>query len=338
MLRYYLAAFLLLPVFSHGLGFGVQSELDAWSEPVPVAQMIDGWRSTGTGQYAQGRFFSEFYMQADGWRMGWVNRKDYHLQFSRDTARFYGLLEQQELAPGSYPLDLTVNTLESRGVHFTRFIPLPFAELQLGISLLRPFAMNSGELTGLGDVSSSGQQGFEYNLDYRFSHNALLEQDAENTNGLAHALDARVDIPFANGGRLNFRADDVFYRVYWRQIGRSQGCIYQNRVALTVCQQNYVQDSEYAGEQLLSGKYQLQYTQPLHENISAGARLDAWGYYREFSPVLSLHQWQFVYGMQHGLWSLAYAAERIKLSAGLDTAAVNTARQWHLYCDWNVDF
>lgn len=336
MWRSFIAGLLLWPAISMATGIGAYTELDAWSEPVPVAQMLDGWRTRGEGQYAQGRWLAGIYVAQAGWQLGWFERKDYHLNFSRNTARFYALLENQQLPEGTYPLDLEVNTLESRGVRATYFIPLSFGELKVGASLLRPYATHQGSLTGLGEVNASGQQSFEYNIDYRFSRNALLEQNADNVRGFGHALDMHLNMPLA-GGTVTLDADDVFYRVYWQQIGRSQGCIYQNRLVLTVCQQNYVQDSEYSGQQVLPGKYQLAYRYPLVNSVALAMRVNVWGYYHDISPEVHLAQWQFGYGLQKGLATLGYTARQFTLQAGLDAGAVHTAKQWHLACDWNMD-
>jgi hypothetical protein len=331
------AGLLLWPALTSALGLGIKTELDAYSEPVPVLQMIDGWQQGGVGQYAQGRWVSELYLRDATWQFGWVSRKDYYLRFSRDTARFYHKLENQQLEAGQYPLDLEVNTLESRGFNASHFIPLSFGGLSLGLSVLRPYAMHQGSLSGIGEVSSSGIQSFEYNLDYRYSRHALLEQDADNTNGLAHAFAVHLEIPFAHS-KLNLLADDVFYRVYWRQIGRSQGCIYQNRISLSVCEQNFVQDTEDTGVQILPGKYQLNYEQNVTSGYNATLNVTYWGLYRELTPGFSANLWSLGYGLQYHLLTLGLHTPQLTLQVGLDTAAVHTAKQWRLLCDWNMDF
>lgn len=333
-----LVGLLCWPALTSALALGIKTELDAYSEPVPVQQMLAGWQQGGVGEYAQGRWISEVYLREPAWQMGWVSRKDYHLAFSRDTARFYSKLENQQLGPGSYPLDLRVNTLESQGLKFIRFIPLSFGQLSVGGALLRPYAMHQGSLSGLGEVSASGAQGFEYNLDYRYSHNALLEQDAENTNGLAHAFEMHLDIPLQGGRQLSLQADDVFYRVYWRQIGRSQGCIYKNRVTLSVCEQNFVRDSQYSGTQDLPGKYQLTVRQDFSEGLHASMTATHWGLFRELTPGLASDKWSLGYGLQYHLLTLGWQTTQFALQAGLDTGAVHTAKQWRLLCDWNIGF
>lgn len=251
---------ILITVFGSNFVYGsigVYSLTKGFSEPVPLQQMFEGWRQTGIGTKAQGRqrlgviwVLDKQFVNAYFSAMGIEKRWDYHLRFSKDTARFYSLLERQGLSEGRYPLRLSVNAVEANALFFQNQLVSPWGILTTRLNLLDGLAVQAGQLKGVGEVLGDGQYSFEYDLDYQFSENKLLDARVNGASGNGYSLDVAFERPVFKSV-VTLGASDLFYRMHWKAIGKSDGCLFRNRAQLEVCDRNYVQDSKSEFVQML---------------------------------------------------------------------------------------
>ena len=101
----------------------IYTELDSFSlsEPQPIYETIKDWQ----GHYEGGDFaetFNRFELgfRWHNWRVGYVARYDYRMNFSRDTALFY-YQDKNDLTPESdyvYDVDIEAYHQSSQGIAF----------------------------------------------------------------------------------------------------------------------------------------------------------------------------------------------------------------------------
>lgn len=314
---------------------GAYTHLEGYSEPVPIQQMIDGWEETGVGEVAQAkariglgaityvRFWD--YLSLD--EFGLERRWDYHLEFSRDTARFYSILENQGLAPGEYPLDLDVNAVEGRALYFKFKSVMPAGVLATAkLNVIEAHKFQNGSLKGVGEVLADESYSFEYDLDYQYSRNQLLNQSVSTSKAYGHSLDLDLEAHISSDWYLNAGVKDAFYNIYWKDVASSEGCLFRQRQNLTFCDQNFVQDSR------------KDFTQTLPSDAYANVRFRQFGVgIRKWGKetYLPVHVYFYPFVIEHDIAHQSVAVqwkanEFREVSIGLDNIDVQQAKVWRL--------
>ncbi len=313
---------------------GVYVDAKAISEPVAVQQMIEGWERSGVGERAQAkvRTGTAFKLNMPVYAgvvwsdIGVEKRWDYYLKFSRDTARFYGRLEAQSLDEGRYPLDLNVNGLEAKALYVTFSQAFGQANWYLRLNLLKGQAVQYGSLKGEGEVLADGGYSFEYDLDYQYSRDQLLKRQGEIENGYGYSIDAVFDLLFSSGVGLQLSVTDGLYQMHWQNVSRSEGCLFRQRVQLTHCDQNFVQDGRRDFVQALPAEYKVSLD---YQSLSVGLQ--------EWNGLHSLPLgWQFKnITLQYDVFQQASSVkwqqgEYRAVSIGLDHYDPRQAKYWQL--------
>lgn len=310
-------------------GWMVESQVRAYSEPVPMQQMLDGWSQSGRGELAQGRMRTRLgWLFAGGYvqQVGVEKRADYHLKFSRDTARFYSLLEHQGLAAGDYPLDLSVNAMEGNAFYLESFIPLSLGVLTFRVNVIDGEKMQYGSLRGEGSVHDDGHYNFEYDLDYRYTKNVLTDTIADDVQGWGYSVDAKVSSSVYSG-LLTLGVTDLFYRVHWEELGKSDGCLFRERAQLRYCDQNFVQDSTRRFVQYLPEEWFARFER--HNAVLDWRLWDGEHYFMVSQKFLGRYRvgYEVVHGSVEAVFNIGQAQE---VKVGLDHYDVSKSRVWTL--------
>ncbi len=316
----------------------IDTYLYAFSEPVPNQQMIDGWDESGVGEYAQAKArLSLGAIVHPNWSVGVQKRWDYHFLFTRDTARFYSLLENQDLTVGTYPLDLSVNGLESRALFLQYFIPLSSSvDVTITPYVIKPDRVQWGRLKGEGEVLPNGQYSFEYDLDYQYSRDALLERNAKNVEGWGHALDVALDVQVSEQVSAHIWMKDAFYSIYWQALDRSEGCLFRSRSQLEVCDQNFVRDSVDSGVQTLPMEAGLKVKWAVLPRLHLDTAYWEWGKDSTWEVGVNWRVMRLYSDFLHDSVGIGYQSDRVQFSIGLDDTSIDNARywQWALGLTW----
>lgn len=230
------AVFVFIVLFSkQSLAAGVQLYSDVYllSPVTQISKVEDGWEPKGTGSYmqAKARLGSRLAL-TDNWSVGVHKRLDYLVHFDQATSDFYSAIENNELPAGQYPLHLRVNAIRSHGFEVSRIIPLssivPFtndSDLVIRSSLLSGNRVQDGLLTGAGAVAENGDISYQYNLDYFYDEQRLLDSEEVEVNGWGHSFDVHWKGIFARGYSVSLELNDLFYRMYWQELDHDAGCL-----------------------------------------------------------------------------------------------------------------
>lgn len=221
---------LLLIVFSNKsqakqLGFYFDVELNS---PAVYLQDLHGdWQSNDHGRYAYGKgVMGSWFQASNAWAVGVQRRVYYLLDFTHETAVFYGQLENQQLAAGEYPLSLKINAHSSDSLYLQHTGGItPSLRFQVSAYGHKGRQVQSATLEGEGRVFDSGSHEYQYELDYYYDYNQLFDRDEPDANGYGHSLDFNIYYELNKHTDLFLRAEDVFYRMYWHEINQDQGCV-----------------------------------------------------------------------------------------------------------------
>jgi len=270
---------------------GAQAQLHVYSRALATSPAIaiekfdSNWASAGAGNHAQVKARAGIELKLNpSWSVGLEQRLDYVLHFSEPTAQFYKKLENQGLAPGEYPLQLSVNAVLGTSVFAQYFIPLSNnGSFSIKTHVLQPNRVQDGQLTGVGHVAADGSSDYRYELDYNYDQNQLVNGNDYPVSGWGHSFDVRYNYKAGSGWTFTASWLDIWHRIYWSAINRDVGCLSRPSPAdcfVTSKQKNQVQNLPVTSEILIEkslesglGLY-LQTSQwSRHDSLQMGANV-----------------------------------------------------------------
>ena len=219
------AAMLLLALgcaFPAGATPGFYARLDSfnYSEPVSLDAALNDWQGRFRGGDKQ---WSSQWLEAGyrhhRWSLSALYRRDYWLDFSRDTAELYYRTEHRlPLQAGRrYEVDIKAYGFSARGVRAGwRQRPLPGLSLAWGLSLFNAADLLDGRLRGQATALADNDYAYDVSVDYAYDKDRLFERQAEAPDGQGLSLDLRaVYVPSA---RITLRATviDLLGAIRWR--------------------------------------------------------------------------------------------------------------------------
>lgn len=201
------------------------------SQPVPVYDMINGWRASyRDGEYA----FSDSRVRAgvewQGVRLLYEQRASGYLTFNKATARLYHQVEQGKVVTGTDRLVLDVRFLTAEGIGASY-------EWQWGAVTWQPtfvyyhvdqyqFGRLRGRAQGRDDISVA--------LDYYYHEDKLL--DDKNVPGFADGVSLSMQWRYQQPQwALVVGIEDAFNRWYLNEAGHTEGCVRLGGEGTPVC-------------------------------------------------------------------------------------------------------
>lgn len=305
---------------------GLDLETRVQSPAIPINELIDGWAESGQGQYAQGRAQFESWVRLDrGWTLGYVKRADYHLAFTQQTSLFYSRLEDFDLEAGRYPLSLSVNALSAEGLFAQYFIPLSTkGRLSLKASVLQGSVVQLGTLRGEGEVFGDGSYEYQYDLDYYYDHNRLLNSPEEAVEGYGYSLDIGLEYSLGRHWSLEGEIKDWIYHMHWLNINRDEGCLASPVTAN--CDGKSSQES--VRQRIRSDSRWRIYGKGQRWNPYV-----QWGSWLRHSEVelgVLYKKWSLGWEANHRVVNLSYESDRLQVKWAFDSPLYKQAHQWQL--------
>lgn len=306
------------------LGFSLEAKLS--SPAVEFSKLTQDWvvDHDGTHSYAMGRLDSWFEVN-DRWRVGFVKRADYLLEYSKETAEFYTRLEDNELEAGVYDLDLRVNGLMSQGIYARYQIPINFRG-HLGVTLygLQGSIVQLGTLSGSGEVFENGDFEYQYDLNYYFDHSRLLNSPEENVSGVGYALD--IDLVYSLGRHWSLKGSikDLANAMYWSTINRDQGCV--SRPASGNC---FGVTSVTTKRQVVSSQSKWM-IYGLKGVVRPYVQWQSWGRSEAWIAGVLINKYSIGWDLNQNVANFTYDSDRLRVKWGFDHVNVNDAHQWHI--------
>jgi hypothetical protein len=228
------AVFLLsaLPIKSQAQQLGFYFAGAIHSPAIKFNSDSSRWASNNNGDYAyaDARVGSWFSI-SDRLVVGVEKRITHYLEFTPETAEFYGQLEDNDIPVGRYPLSLDVNSAKSNAL-FVKYIFVPLEGLQLVLAayVLKGLDSQQAVISGLGEVTvnpdtEENTYSYRYDLDYLYGYDELFDTESLDAIGYGHSFD--LDATYVVNRQLTARLSvkDAFYRLYWSQLNHDNGCV-----------------------------------------------------------------------------------------------------------------
>jgi len=301
------------------------------SPAMEIIKIDSSWENPGSDEYAQGRARIGSVWQLSGrWGIGLERRWDYHLGFNHDTSQFYSGLENNEIADGIYDLDLSVNVSRSKSLYLLSIIPLS-SDLRFWLKshFIQGERGQFGYLRGQGQVTSS-QLSYKWDLEYQYDENKIFEGSRLAVSGWGHSFDIGFTYQLNESNQLNLEVLDAFYRLYWKGLGRDEGCI--NRPLTPDCvvfsqKANLTQSFPV----LLSGSWV--YIFP--NGLSMTSNLQKWSRHESLFASLGWKHYQIGYDLVNDSYNLGYESTYLKVKWSADKLNYEAAKHWQLTLDMN---
>ncbi len=201
-------------------GFFARLESFNYSEPVSLDDALNGWQGRFRGGERQwsSQWLEAGYRRHD-WSLSALYRRDYWLDFSRDSAELYYRTGQRlPLQAGRrYAVDIRAYGFSARGVRGGwRQRPLPGLSLAWGLSLFNAGELLDGRLHGQATALAANDYAYDVSVDYAYDRDRLFERQAAAPGGQGLSLDLRA--VYSPSPRLTLRAKviDLLGAIRWR--------------------------------------------------------------------------------------------------------------------------
>ncbi|EAT10799.1 hypothetical protein HF888_08475 [Bermanella marisrubri] len=301
------------------------------ASPVLDIGDVDGdWSLVDDGRMIQGgaRIGSAWHFSSL-WTLSVEQRADYIVHFSEETAQFYSALENNQIEPGIYPLSLNVKAVKANGLALSKSWLLGHASrLELSVNLYEGLRVQSGRLTGQGSVSEQGAVRYDYQIDYGYDENRLLDSPRNSVTGWGHGLDIHYKARF-NRWSFDLAFNDLLYRYYWRA-PRDKGCL--SRPLKPDCSVQSL-DREWRQSIPHTHEGQLQYHLSRDLDKPVPSLLYDWQYWGRFeSHSFGVKQGSFSvqYEFTKKILGFAYQSDWLAVKWQFDEVELSRARYWQL--------
>ena len=190
-----------------------------YSEPYSIQHALNGGEEPFTGgDTVLTHNWGEIGVSYKGIGIGYLQRYDYDLLFSEDTAEFNHLITNKEPLPEgrTYDLRLEARNYRTEGVRLSYDFNL-FKKLRinLGGAYLKGLYLTEGQAQGYATVLNEGDYDFQFDVDYYYSKDFLFDRSVEQPQGYGYSLDFYIDWEILRGFNLKLRGIDVLGELYW---------------------------------------------------------------------------------------------------------------------------
>ena len=218
------------------VSFIIESEVDSYSEPVPVYQISHDWKKgfqEGSFAYAHGSFKTGIAISKTRFHFGYIQRYDYVIDLNPDTAELIYFSEQDISIPdgSEYEIDFTGHHNKSNGVYLgTEFSWRGKTHLYVESQFLFSNQIEDARLVGQGSADEDGGIQAMANIEYRYNEDKLFELNNKGepkAKGIALAMKGEH-----SEGKHHFRLDikDLYYRMDWDRAAGTLGRLDSNVV------------------------------------------------------------------------------------------------------------
>lgn len=211
----------------------VRIESMTYSQPNSIKSALNEWRGPFNGGTRQWTFNTiESGVETNDWSLGVFYRKDYNLQFSKDTAEAYYLLKNKEPLPigNHYQLDLKAASFAAKGVRATwRIVPSSRLQMRLGLSLFSASSLIDGSIYGNGTALTDNSYAYNAAVDYHYSRDYLFKREVSAPSGIGASLDFGFLANIRPWLRVRGHVDDLMGSIWWKNAPYTTATANSNR-------------------------------------------------------------------------------------------------------------
>lgn len=369
-MQFWLSVFLLLFTTSCFAGFAekyqsyaadfvddyqpyIISEVTAYSRAIAIKGIASDWQGRfygGDRAVSYARF--ETGIQRNDWQIGVLNRCDYQIKFSRQTAEFVYLTNNKKpLEPGKqYKLRLEGLSSCSYGLRLGRSIEvLPSLKANLSVSYLRSSSFVDGRLVGVAVGTTGKDYDFQFDTDYLYSRDVLFGRDNSTPVGHGYTVDIKLDWQLTDQLSSQLSIIDIASRMVWNDAPHTlatagsnnktfdeEGYLVYEPVASGVESYKSLSHrlprklfftSQYRWSETIDTLFEFQ-NFGIEQFSSIGA---GWRYGNR-------HHFQGLYTTQVQALTLRYAWRRLRFELGSDHTEINLVRYFKLYLSYRQPF
>jgi len=214
-------------------GIYFMADADSYAAPIAIKAFITGWHGSlhgGDTAFADADVESGLRLGSNS--VGYVWRYDYLLDFSPQTAAIYYEYKNRltPMPQQLQSLSIDVNHVETRGMQFAHEFQLREAgdwRLRAAVNLLKGTQLTVGTLDGAAqfsgpDFKPDSIASLEADIDYRYSHPALHEQDLDwfppAPEGDGYGLDVDLKGDFSARTHASLSVRNALGYVYWKDV------------------------------------------------------------------------------------------------------------------------
>jgi Family of unknown function (DUF5723) len=191
----------------------------SYSEPVAIKSILDKWQPPFKGgdkafTYSK----AELGVRWDNWQFGFLQRLDYQLGFSPETAELIYLTKNRlPLEAGKeYELRIKAQHSYSRGLRLAYQHKVSSTiNVGLAASYLQGKALTNGSIQGIAQATAEKDYDFQFDTDYFYSRDVLFERDVTSPTGNGYSLDLHIDWRANKYFSAQLDVVDLIGKIFW---------------------------------------------------------------------------------------------------------------------------
>lgn len=191
---------------------------DSFSDGVPIHQLIDDLEgeAPSSGELAFTHNQLDIGWQQGDWKLGWLFRYDYFIEFNNDTMQLAYLGENDLPIPErAYDVRLQANHLRAQGLWLAKsFSWQDRLQGEWRLNLLKADQNIDGALKGSVQADAAAYTA-DLTLDYAYTEDKLLRRPEDAADGLGYTLDVTLRWAFNEAFALSFVARDLLSEIRW---------------------------------------------------------------------------------------------------------------------------
>jgi hypothetical protein len=223
ILFFLLSLFFTVPCYGEQVSLLYSVHNTSFSEPNSISTTIlDNWK--GDFNRGEQQWFCNWFEIGIQWKqlsLSYLQRYDYDLRFSGDTAFIQGLTKNKINLPVGQTYDLFIEThfFKARGIRTACQVSF-FNNFQttIGFSYLEADYLMEGKLEGQLTVISGKDYNYQANVNYQYSEDVLFDRQIDTPprgRGFSLDLDTRFEFSKWNA---RLRITDLFARIFWKNL------------------------------------------------------------------------------------------------------------------------
>jgi len=191
----------------------------AYSEPITIKSILDQWQPPFHGgnkvlAYAQ----IETGVRRNNWKLGILERFDYNLLLSPETARLIYLIKNHLPldAGNNYELQVKAQSNYSHGLRLS-YQHQATANIKIGLAAayLKNKNFMAGKIQGNTKIVAEKEYVFQFDTDYFYSHDTLFGRRLELPLGRGYSIDFSLDWQINKRIKTHLNVIDLIGEMFW---------------------------------------------------------------------------------------------------------------------------
>ena len=191
----------------------------SYSEPIAIRSMMGEWQPPFEGgSKALTYNKAEVGFRWRSWQLGVLERYDYLLEFSSQTAELVYLTQNHLPLEVGKEYELRIKAQQ----HYSRGLRLGYQQRfsrkfvgELAVSYLQGKSFTDGGIQGVAQVTAEKDYDFQFDADYFYSRDVLFSRDVNPPEGSGYSLDLKFDWRPTERFSAQLSIVDLMAKIFW---------------------------------------------------------------------------------------------------------------------------